>query len=202
MSGRKGVTRAVEQFQAKLEHDESTIRALCALQHSLADRKRIVLGYIVAVAFLVLGAALAASSAIGILMVCVGCWAMVANGMTAERHAKDIISKLNGRFPVVHYRFLDDRIEADFGDNVDKIAYPQIQRLITDSRYGFIYLTSGSVYMFALDSAGNIDETKAFLSEHTGLNWDRHRKVLSFTVKDIVEWISALKRKKQSGEPV
>lgn len=201
MSERKGVTRAVEQFQAKLEHDESTIRALCALQHSLTNRKRIVLGYVVATAFLVIGAALAASSSVGILMVCVGCWAMIANGMTAERHAKEIISKLNGTFPVVHYRFLEDRIEADFGGNVDVIAYPQVRRLITDRQYGFIYLTSGSVYLFAADSVGNIDKTKAFLSEHTGLNWDRHRKVLSFTVKDIVEWISASKRKNQSGDP-
>ena len=189
----------MDQFQAKLEHDENTIRALCALQHSLANRNRIVLGYVVAVAFLIAGAALAANSAIGILMVCAGCWVMVANGMTAERQAKDIISKLKGKFPVVRYRFLDDRIEADFGDNVDAIAYTQVQRLIADSRYCYFYLTSRSVYMFATDSVGNIDETKALLSDRTGLSWGRRRKVLSFTVKDMFEWFAGLKRRNQSG---
>ena len=183
-------------YTAKIEHSEATVRTMARAQYD-AFRPRsfyffllLSLGFL-AVALFVPGL----SQSLKLLCIVIGCFLIVGLNSPPRQLADQIIRSLNGRFPIIGYRFEEESIELSGTDTMDSLPYDEIIRLVEQPDYLYLFIHNRSAFMIDRSS---IQPDEAGLMEllrtKTGLAWTRNTSVLNTSLKSLREQRQNTKR--------
>lgn len=154
-------------------HTQNSIQALLKYQAELTSPTTYILGYAICSVLLIVGVKInQINMPASILLMMGACWALVAISSTPNRKARKVTEYYGDKgLPIIDYDFTDKEVSADFHSQVDHISYRNIKRILEDRNYCYLYLQSGSVYVFNKRGEEDIDSIKTLLAEKTQLKW-------------------------------
>lgn len=180
-------------MKLQFRHSEETIRAMVAMQTKLAGGNRT--GKIV-YALGVLGLAFGTILVIegyeaALVLVLLGCWAIMGVQQTPNRTAKQIVRGLKGKLPKVSYTFYDTGFDAQFDKTVDNYKYTDVAALIRDRNYLYIGFKSTVTLVIPKNIENFPQGLEGFLTEKTGKKWTSrpHSSGLSANIYSLIDKI-------------
>ncbi|MBQ3211507.1 MAG: YcxB family protein [Oscillospiraceae bacterium] len=181
-------------MKLSFRHSEETIRAMVAMQTKLAGGSRTgKIVYALGVLGLAGGTILVIEGyEIALMLVLLGCWAIMGVQQTPSRTAKQIVRGMKGKLPRVSYTFHDEGFDAQFDKTVDNYKYSDVAALIRDRNYLYIGLKSMVTLVIPKNSENFSGELEGFLKEKTGKKWTSrpHSSGLSANIYSLIEIIN------------
>ncbi|MDO5540305.1 MAG: YcxB family protein [Eubacteriales bacterium] len=121
------------------------------------------------------------------MMVAVGCFILVGINTPEKYMAKKIIQSMNGRFPKLSYDFGFEVVKIKGADNINRLDYEEIIRLVEDDEYLYVFRKDKSAFMIDRKTAKpKADSLKELLSEKTGLRWTKPRALAATSLITII----------------
>lgn len=121
------------------------------------------------------------------MMVAVGCFMVVGINTPEKYLAKKIIQSMNGRFPKLSYDFGFEVIKIKGADNMNRLNYDEIIRLVEDDEYFYIFRKDKSAFMIDRKTAKpKADSLRELLSKKTQLNWTKPRSMAATSLITII----------------
>lgn len=186
-------------MKVSFRHSEETIRAMVAMQTKLSGGNRV--GKIV-YALGVLG--LAAGTILSIegynaalVLVLLGCWAIMGVQQTPNRTAKQIVRALKAKLPKVSYTFAEEGFDAQFDKTVDSYKYSDVSALIKDRYYLYIYLKSKVTLVIPQNIENFPEELESYLKEKVGKAWTSRLHSSGLSGLNIYSLIDRIKNKRR-----
>ena len=151
---------------------------------------------VIAIALILYGLYMDSSMLTPMICLFIGC-VMIANLNIGPRMlAKQVIKQMGNQFPHSHYVF--NASEFKFHEEAEAVPYGKLIRLIEERQYFYLYVSEDSGYMVdkATITGSDVNGFKQFLTEKTGLKWERPASLLTFNLRSLLS-----KRKKKDTHP-
>jgi len=173
-------------FTAKMQHSEKTILRLVETQQKTFQFPRRIAYSLLACLLIIYGIYADKSMLTPYLALFAGCVMVTGLGAGARRQAAKVIRQMNGSFPRSDYSF--DGSGFRYYDKGEPIPYGKLIRLVEDREYLYLYISRQSAYMVDKSTVkGGPDELKTFLSERTGLSWERPVSLFNLSIKTLLQ---------------
>ena len=159
-------------YTAKIKHSEDTIKAMAKAQYDCFRSKSYYFAFAFSIVLLALSVFVTAiPQSVKTIMIAIGCFTVVGLGSPPRQLAKQVIRNLNGKFPVMEYRFGEKSVQLT-GADTGVLEYKEILQLAQDNKYLYIFIQNRSAYMLERSSAKPDEEgLKKLVEEKTGLSW-------------------------------
>ena len=186
------------RFCGEIRHDPRSLeRLFCTQCRVYGKRGQLLwlgLGFGLVVLALVSGAPMWGKG----LLLLLGCWMLASRDFPAVMRADRTLQERQGALPCQRCEFY----EGDFllsGEGSMRIPYKKLTRLVEDAEYLYLFLAENSLCM--VERSGVEPEGDAalmeFLSEKTGLAWQREKSLLSLNLWDLFQ----SGRREKGGKP-
>ena len=176
------------QYQGRIDHTEDTIQALFQAQYNTYR-----LGLVVVTA--VAGVALAAAGLFAPvpilaqgLLILAGCLLFTGRDFPAIVRAESVIEARGGALPSSVCTFCAGHMELEEGGVKKKLRYDQLDRIVQDRRYLYLFFGPESAVMVdcAKIDPGSAEEVMQLVSERCGKQWETAFSLLTFNLRDIL----------------
>lgn len=183
-------------FKAEMKHDASTITRLMTTRYNTFHYGKKLIRMVIAIALILYGLYMDSSMLTPMICLFIGC-VMIANLNIGPRMlAKQVIKQMGNQFPHSHYVF--NASEFKFHEEAEAVPYGKLIRLIEERQYFYLYVSEDSGYMVdkATITGSDVNGFKQFLTEKTGLKWERPASLLTFNLRSLLS-----KRKRKDTPP-
>ena len=176
------------QYRGRIDHTEDSIQALFQAQYNTYR-----LGLVVVTA--VAGVALAAAGLFAPvpmlaqgLLILAGCLLFTGRDFPAIVRAESVIEARGGALPSAVCTFCAGHMELEEGGVKKKLRYDQLDRIVQDRRYLYLFFGPDSAVMVERSKIGpgTADEVMQLVSERCGKQWEATFSLLTFNIRDII----------------
>jgi len=162
-------------YTATMHHDAKSVKRMAHMQYRnfIYKRRRIFL----AVALALLGAGayiVTVREGWGVFTLALGALALWLLDLVPRRVTKQAIKNFAGKYPSIHAFVTDSGVSTQLV--TDEVAFEKLLKLVEDKKYVYIYISEITAFMLeksSVDGDGGVDAFKAYLSEKTGLKWEK-----------------------------
>lgn len=168
-----------------MEHSDDTIRLMFKVEYYTYERLRLVLRYALAVALVACALLLGLPTIGQTLCLAVGAWLFVTPDFPSKVRAEGVIQQRGGQRSTVDMTF--DGKHIGIGNGLT-IAYSEVERLIEDDRFYYIFRDRQTAVMVPKGGVrhGTDEDFRAYIEEKTGKTFAVNKNVLSMNLKDII----------------
>lgn len=172
-------------FEATMVHDDDTIRLMFKTEYFTYEKFRLLLRYVIAFALVAAGLLGNLPTVPQALCLAIGAWLFVTPDFPSKVRAEGVIQQRGGQKSTVKMTF--DGKHIGIGNGV-QIPYTQIDRLIEDSTYYYIFRDKQTAVMVPKDgiTQGDGAAFRAYIEEKTGKAFETNRNFLSMNLKELI----------------
>lgn len=160
-------------FKGNISHTEETCLRLAKVQNQCFGRPRKVIRLVLAAIPVFLGYAAGLDTTQGVLLIVFACIFYYKTSSMYERDAKKAYEQTPKKFLAAEYEFGEEQLKIHSGGVEKTVEYSSLYALVTDKKYGYLFINSQQAYMFQLQrlDAGDGEELCRFLQKKSGLTW-------------------------------
>lgn len=175
-------------FEATMVFNDETIRLMFRTEYYAYERMQLLTRLAIALVLLFLAVLTALPAAAKVLCLLVGSWLFVARDFPSRIQAERVLSQRGGAESTVKCRLNENGIDVENGVH---IGYGQVDRLVLDDTYYYIFQDRQSAIMFPKASLipGSPERFERFTAKMTGREWKRSRGPLALNRKDLRQMI-------------
>lgn len=184
-------------FQAKMTYDDDTIRLMFRAEYYAYETVRRMLRFGVGIAGIAAALFVDMPTAAKVICLMVGVWMVVAGDFPSKVQAEGVIAQRGGAQSTVCCKFDDNSV---FVENGLRIPYKQLDKLVEDGDYLYLFRDKQTAVMLPADSLQPADPAafKALVARKSGKQWAPLKvDLLTFNLKDALLWLE--RRKKSKG---
>ena len=162
-------------YTAKMHHNEKTVKRMSHMMFNnfIYTRRRITL--LVGLAFLCAGAnVVRVREGWGVVLLLLGIFTLYLVDLVPRKVAKQAMKNFAGNYPNIHAFVTDTGMFTQLAS--DEAEFGSLVKLIEDRKYVYIYVNQVTAFMLekaTVDGEGGLDGFKRFISEKSGLPWDK-----------------------------
>lgn len=175
-------------FEAIMVYDDDTIRRMFKTEYYTYERLRLVGRYVMAIA-LIAAALLSGMPTIPqAICLMIGAWLFISPDFPSKVRAEGVIQQRGGQTSTVEMTF--DGKEIGIGNGLT-IAYDEIDRLIEDDRYYYIFRDKQTAVMVLKGgiSGGSEEDFRAHIEQRTGKMFAANKSILTMNLKDVLHML-------------
>lgn len=175
-------------FEAAMVHDDETIRLMFKTEYYTYEKTRLLARYVLAIA-LVAAALLGGMPTIPqALCLMIGAWLFITPDFPSKVRAEGVIQQRGGQTSGVQMTF--DEKKIGIGNGLT-IAYDEIDRLIEDERYYYIFRDRQTAVMVPKGSVsgGSEEDFCDHIEQKTGKQFAADKSILTMNLKDILNML-------------
>ena len=160
-------------FTARMEHSKKTVVRLNQVLHRISHRWMRVLCGALGLILLFLGVSGGYSTVVSTVMAAIGCWCFLLVDYPAREKTRTMEAQLKGCYPVIDYRFADDRVDMQIKDQRESVEYRHIVRWASDSNYIYFFPTENSIFMIDQHTLrpGDFEAFQSFIRQRCSARW-------------------------------
>lgn len=187
---------ATPLFRGEIKHTDATIFQLFRTQHRSFCQKRMLLRFLLGLAFVFFSAFVDWPDIIRIIALIVGAWLMVSLDFPGQINADKALEARHGMLPVMSYAFHSGEMLVS-GEGKLNMQYKSLIRLVLDEDYLYLFSAPDAVCMIDRSTVKPDDEKLiAFLAEKTGLEWKKNKSFFFLNLYDLLQMFKKTVRKK------
>ncbi len=178
-------------------YDDETIRRMFKTEYYTYERIRLLARYVLAIA-LIAAALLSGMPTIPqAICLMIGAWLFVTPDFPSKVRAEGVIQQRGGQTSSVRMTF--DGNVIGIGNGLT-IAYGEIDRLVEDDRYYYVFRDRQTAVMVPKGGIqnGSDEEFRLHMEEKTGKVFARNKNVLSMNIRDIMAMLRDEMAKKRA----
>lgn len=176
----------MSRYSASIIHTPATIHRLYRTQLYTYGKLRIILRAFIGFCLILSAVMLSLPVWAKAPLLALGAWLIVSPDFPSQTRADKVIQSRKS-FPAMHYDFTQDGMNIS-GEGSMTISYAKISRLVYDSDYLYIFISSDSVCM--MDKPENPEEFMKFITDKTGLAWKPVKSLMTMNIDDLKEIFS------------
>lgn len=172
-------------FEAIMVYDDDTIRRMFKTEYYTYERLRLVGRYVLAIA-LIAAALLSGMPTIPqAICLMIGAWLFISPDFPSKVRAEGVIQQRGGQTSTVEMTF--DGKAIGIGNGLT-IAYDEIDRLIEDNQYYYIFRDRQTAVMVPKGGVRNGSDGafRSYIEEKTGKAFAVNKNILNMNLKDIL----------------
>ena len=172
-------------FEAIMVYDDDTIRRMFKTEYYTYERLRLVGRYVLAIA-LIAAALLSGMPTIPqAICLMIGAWLFISPDFPSKVRAEGVIQQRGGQTSTVEMTF--DGKAIGIGNGLT-IAYDEIDRLIEDNQYYYIFRDRQTAVMVPKGGVrnGSDEAFRSYIEEKTGKAFAVNKNILNMNLKDIL----------------
>lgn len=172
-------------FEAIMVYDDDTIRRMFKTEYYTYERLRLVGRYVLAIA-LIAAALLSGMPTIPqAICLMIGAWLFISPDFPSKVRAEGVIQQRGGQTSMVEMTF--DGKAIGIGNGLT-IAYDEIDRLIEDNQYYYIFRDRQTAVMVPKGGVrnGSDEAFRSYIEEKTGKAFAVNKNILNMNLKDIL----------------
>lgn len=165
-------------FEAEVKYDKENTKKLCeAVRRRFHFWSDISL-YLLSAVLIGSGFYRGLDDKVGLVLALCGCLLLPNANYLKKQFTSKMTAYMEGWWPTVHYRFMDNGVEAVTDRGLTKTGYDKFMFLEKEEDYYFLYDSKNSAFMVKRTSIspGNAQLFEMFIAEKTNLGWKKARK--------------------------
>lgn len=180
--------RSKDHFKATMVFDDESIRMMFRAEYYTYERIQLLTRLCIGIVFVLLSLSVEMPTIIKALCLMAGCWLVVSRDFPSKVRAERVLERRGGVSSRVECRFSESGIDVDNGAHFD---YAELDRLIEDGAYCYIFKDRQSAVMVPKDSIvpNDPERFQRFISLKTGKDWRKNKGVLLFNWKDLRQMV-------------
>lgn len=198
--GKDGGLMAAVQYEGRIDHTEDSIHALFNTQYNTYHLGRVVLTAVAGVALVAAGLFAAVPMWGQGLLLLAGCLLFVGRDFPATLQAENALDARHGALPSDVCTFFSGHMELREGDAHKKLRYEQLDRLVSDKKYLYLFLGPQSVIMVDKEkiTPGTAQEVMDLVAKRSGKRWEAPVSLLTMNLADLLRAHDRRKRRKKA----
>lgn len=182
----------------EIRHTEKTIQQMFQVEYHTYEKLRMLVRAAAGAVLILLALNEGLFMAVRGVLLLAGCWLLISPDFPAACRADRSVMARGGALPVMRYCFEGSGVTVEEGGGKKKLPYTQIQRLVEDQDYVYLFFGKKSVCMVEKKSLvpPSAEDLKALLERQTGLKWTRDWSLLSMNLKDLMQAVQDQRQKK------
>lgn len=174
-----------QYYEAEMEYSDDTIYRMFKTEYYTYERLRLMLRYVLAIALIAAALLLGLPIAPQAICLMIGAWLFVTPDFPSKVRAEGVIQQRGGQTSTVRMTF--DGKAIGIGNGLT-IAYDEIDRLIEDDQYYYIFRDRQTAVMVPKGSVrnGSDEAFRGYIEEKTGKAFAVNKNILNMNLKDII----------------
>lgn len=175
-------------FEATMVFNDETIRLMFRTEYYTYERMQLLSRYAIALVLLFMAIWVELPTAAKVLCLLVGCWLFFAGDFPSRIQAEGVLQQRGGAETTVKCRVNEKGFDVENGTHFD---YAQVDRLVYDKEYYYIFQNRQSAIMFPRESLvpGNPERFEKYIAKMTGKEWKRTGGLLALNWRDLRQMI-------------
>lgn len=175
-------------FEAAMVHDDETIRLMFKTEYYTYEKTRLLARCALAVALIAAALLGGLPTIVQAICLMIGAWLFAAPDFPSKVRAEGVIQQRGGQTSSVQMTFDDKKIGIGNGLT---IAYDEIDRLIEDDRYYYIFRDKQTAVMILKGgvSGGNEEDFRTHIEQRTGKMFAANKSILTMNLKDVLHML-------------
>ena len=175
-------------FEAEMVHDDETIRLMFKTEYYTYEKTRLLARYALAVALIAAALLGGLPTIVQAICLMIGAWLFAAPDFLSKVRAEGVIQQRGGQTSSVQMTFDDKKIGIGNGLT---IAYDEIDRLIEDDRYYYIFRDKQTAVMVLKGgvSGGSEEDFRTHIEQRTGKMFAANKSILTMNLKDVLHML-------------
>lgn len=193
------MSKQKEQFKVQMKFDDDTIRSMFRAEYYTYEKAQRLIRFILGALGILAALFLNMPTAGRVLLLMVGVWLLVAGDFPSKVRAEGVIEKRGGKSSWVNYQFDQSGIRID---NSGLIAYKDLDKLVFDDKYLYLFVNRQSGVMVPTDDLKPADpeRLKKLVAERSGKSFRRlTTSVLDYGLKDVIQALDNRKNHKSNN---
>lgn len=188
-----------QYYTAQMEYSDDTIRLMFKTEYYTYEKLRLVLRYALSILLIAAGLLLSLPIAAQAICLMIGAWLFVSPDFPSKVRAEGVIQQRGGQTSSVQMTFDEKRIGIGNGLT---IAYDEIDRLIEDDRYYYIFRDRQTAVMILKGSVsgGSEEDFRAHIEQRTGKMFAANKSILTMNLKDVLHMLRSEMAQKKAQE--
>ena len=189
------------QYEGRIDHTEDSIHALFHTRYNTYCLGRVVATAAAGIALVAAGLfAQVPMWAQGLLLLA-GCLLFVGRDFPATIQAENVLDARRGALPSDVCTFFSGHMELQEGNAHKKLRYEQLDRLVSDKNYLYLFLGRDTAVMVDKTkiTPGTAQEVMDLVAKRSGKRWEAPVSLLTMKLADLLRaWDGRKGRKKKA----
>ncbi len=174
-------------FEGRVTHTKQTIKTLFKTTYYVYEKKKILTRMAIGVVLAVAALFIPMPTVLEVILLMLGAWLLVSRDYPATERADKAIEARKGHFPTIKYTFSDKSIVLEDRKKAF-LKYSQIQLLVEDDGYFYLFENKGSVCMIDKQTItpASLQDFINFLQEKTGKTTQKNKTFFQMNLYDLL----------------
>lgn len=170
-----------EKFLAQIHYSKETVMKLSNAIYNTYGVKTKLAVLLCSVLLAVIGISCGLDSAVGLCLTAVACLLLSQTQYPAAYKARRVIEAFGGNLPRIQYKFCENGFVMYIGEQMQEYSYSVLIKLVEEKQFLYLFPDEKSTFMIektSVQPGGDGEELKRFLTNRTGLSWEKPRSLL------------------------
>lgn len=175
-------------YEGRIDHTEDSIHALFRTQYTTYCLGRVLATALAGIGLVAAGLFAAVPMWAQGLLLLAGCLLFVGREFPATLRAENVLDARHGVLPVSECTFASGHLELREGGTRKKLRYDQLDRLVADKTYLYLFFGPDAVMMVerAKITPGSAEDVMQLVEKRSGKQWEAPVSLLTMNLRDLL----------------